>query len=266
MGDDPDRRPLVTPDPWARLRAHTAARIGQGRVGSSQPLADSLAFKLAHAQARDAVWTPLDVDALVAALAAEGVETVRLHSEAADRMQYLTRPDLGRRLDGASVARLAEVPGGLDLAIVVADGLSSRAVQAHAAPFLASFLPLARGAGLRLGSVGIVEQGRVAVGDAVAQALDATLVAVLIGERPGLSSPDSMGVYLTHTARPGTTDEARNCISNVRPEGLPIPEGVRKLAWLVQEALGLGFTGVRLKDRMDGAYLPFSGPLRGLRG
>lgn len=265
MADETSARPgLVTPDPWLDLAAFTAARIGLGRCGVSQPLAASLAFRLAHAQARDAVWTPLDADRLAADLAAACGPCLRLHSRAVDRLEYLTRPDLGRRLDDTSLALLARQPTDFDLCLVVADGLSARAVQEHAAPFLARFAPLAVSAGFRLAPLCLVEQGRVAVADAVAHALGARLAVVLIGERPGLSSPDSMGIYMTWSPKPGVTDEARNCISNVRPAGLPIAEGVRKLAYLVENAFAGRRSGVQLKDRMEANYLPFAVPVPGL--
>jgi len=256
--------PLITPDPWSELSRFTAARIAQGRSGESLPLAANLAFRLAHAQARDAVWTALDADRLEADLAAAGGRCLRLRSLAANRMEYLTRPDLGRQLDQPSLAALASEDKGFDLCLVVADGLSARAVQEHAAPFLARFVPLARAVGCRLAPLCLVEQGRVAVADAAAQVLGAKMSAILIGERPGLSSPDSMGIYLTWAPRPGTTDELRNCISNVRPAGLPLDEGVRKLAYLVENAYKEGRTGVQLKDRMAADYLPFASPPPGL--
>ena len=245
----------VVDNPWQGLRRHTPARIALGRAGVGLPTAPQLDFQLAHARARDAVHRPLDVAALCADLEALGLATVPLHSAAASRAVYLQRPDLGRRLDEPSLrelaARRAAVPAGA-LAITVADGLSSLAVQRHAAPLLAALLPLLGGDGAAPGwtiaPVAVVSQGRVAVGDAVGEALGAACTVVLIGERPGLSSPDSLGIYLTWAPRTGCTDAQRNCISNVRPEGLEALLAARRLAYLLGQARGRGLSGVALKD------------------
>lgn len=243
-----DKSPVIA-NPWAALRRFTPARIALGRSGVSQPTAPQLAFQLAHAQARDAVHRRLDADALERGIAGLGLATLRLHSAAADRPIYLQRPDLGRQLDAASQQRLRALAGagGAELALVVVDGLSALAVERHALALIVA-LRAALGADWRLAPVAIVEQGRVAVGDAVGAALGAAIVVVLIGERPGLSSPDSLGLYLTWAPRPGCTDAQRNCISNVRPEGLAIPDAARRLAWLLGEARTRGLTGVGLKD------------------
>ena len=257
-------RSAVVEDPWEELRQFTDARIALGRCGASLPLASVLSLRMAHAQARDAVHLPLDMDRLAGDLAALGLPILRLHSAAADRSTYLTRPDLGRRLDQASQRLLYEqaTGEGCDLVLVVGDGLSSRAISENAVPFLRLFTGLSQQfSGLRLGPICLVGNCRVATGDEVGALLGAKMVAMLIGERPGLSSPNSMGVYLTSSPKAGTSDEARNCISNVREGGLPIAEGVRKLAYLIEEALRLGITGVGLKDRMQGEYLPFRGSL-----
>ncbi|MCW5663314.1 MAG: ethanolamine ammonia-lyase subunit EutC [Piscinibacter sp.] len=242
-------KPVVIPQPWCSLRRHTPARIGLGRSGVSQPTAAQLDFQLAHAQARDAVHRRLELGPLEQGLAALGLPTLRLHSAAADRPIYLQRPDLGRRLDEPSRQRLAALPRGAppDLALVIADGLSALAVERHAVPLVAALLPVL-GAGWQLAPVALVEQGRVAIGDPIGAALGARLVAVLIGERPGLSSPDSLGIYLTWEPCPGRSDAERNCISNVRPEGLPVPEAARRLAWLLEAARTRGLSGVALKD------------------
>lgn len=242
-------RPSVVPNPWAALRRLTPARIALGRSGISQPTVPQLAFQLAHAQARDAVHRRLDAEALERALAALGVTTLRLHSAAADRPIYLQRPDLGRRLDETSAQRLEARPkaGGADLALVIADGLSALAVERHAVPLVAALREVL-GADWRLAPVAIVEQGRVAVGDPVGAALGAEIVVVLIGERPGLSSPDSLGLYVTWAPQPGRLDAERNCISNVRPEGLPVDAAAQRLAWLLNEARRRRLTGVALKD------------------
>ena len=233
----------VVRNPWDQLRRFTAARIALGRAGVSMPTAPQLAFQLAHAQARDAVHIELDAAALATALTeALGLPCVCVQSAAADRATYLRRPDLGRQLDPASRAAL-DRPGRCDIGFVIADGLSALAIERHAVPFLRSFLGTAA-----IAPLVIVRQGRVAVGDEVAELLGIELVVVMIGERPGLSSPDSMGLYLTWQPRVGMTDERRNCISNVRPEGLGYDDAARKLHYLVAEARRRGLSGVALKD------------------
>ena len=209
-----------------------------------------LAFALAHARARDAVHAPLDAEALAQRIAALGLETVQVDSAAPDRGTYLRRPDLGRRLSPSSRAALGR-EGEVELALVVADGLSSAAVQAHAPGLIAALLPHAARAGWRLAPVVIARQARVALGDEAGEALGARMVAVLVGERPGLSAPDSLGVYLTQGPRPGRTDAERNCISNIHGRGLSPEAAAFKLAWLGAEALRRGLTGVALKDESD---------------
>lgn len=245
----------VIANPWHALRVHTPARIGLGRSGISQPTDAHLAFQLAHAQARDAVHRPLNPAVIEAQLSALGLATIQLHSAAVDRREYLMRPDLGRRLDAASAARLSNLQAddaGFDLALVVADGLSALAIERHAAGFieqLQHLLPL----DWRWAPVAIVRQARVAIGDPIGHALGARLVVVLIGERPGLSSPDSMGLYVTWAPRPGRVDAERNCISNVRPEGLALPQAAGRLTWLLGEARSRRLTGVELKDESSPA-------------
>ena len=259
MSHDP-----VTLDPWHALRAHTPARVALGRSGVSLPTQELLRFGTAHAMARDAVHLPLDVAALRAQLEADGWPTLCLHSAAPDRATYLLRPDLGRRLSDNATAVLARhtPPGGCDLLLVVGDGLSSLAVTRHAAPLLAAVRRLAPAA-WRIGSVVIAEQARVALGDPIGEQLGARLVAVLIGERPGLSSPDSLGVYLTHAPRTGRTDAERNCLSNIRPEGLGYEAAAHKLVWLCAEALRLGLTGIGLKDNSAALPPPSQDPTLG---
>ena len=249
----PNPPPAPEPDPWAGLRAFTAARIALGRAGTSVPLAEALAFRLAHAHARDAVYSALDLDYLQAELADLGLPLGQVQSQAPDRPTYLRRPDLGRQLHPASAQSLAEQapPAGCDVAVVLVDGLSATAANQHGAPLLRLLLPRLRAAGLRLGPLVLAEQARVALGDAVGAELRARLVLVLLGERPGLSAPDSLGAYLTLGPRPGLTDEARNCVSNIRPAGLPYAAAADKLAWLLLEALRRGLTGVALKDEAD---------------
>jgi ethanolamine ammonia-lyase small subunit len=236
-------------DLWSPLRAYTPARIGLARAGASLATAPLLDVRLAHARARDAVQAPLDAARLLADLAALGAPVVAVASAADDRGRHLMRPDLGRCLAPDAAAALAPHAGGYDLAIVVADGLSARAVQAHAAPVLAAMLP--RLAGWRIAPLVLVRHGRVAIGDAVAAALGARCIAVLIGERPGLTAPDSMGAYLTWRPGPHTTDAERNCISNIRPEGIGYADAATKIAQLLEVMRIRGLSGVRLKDETD---------------
>jgi ethanolamine ammonia-lyase small subunit len=227
----------VPPDPWDALRAHTPARIALGRSGASLPTREVLAFSLAHAQARDAVHTTFSAQAVAQAIEALGLAALPIDSAAPDRATYLRRPDLGRRLSDASRALLTSRPvKPVDLAIVVADGLSSTAVHAHAAPLIATLLPLIRAEGWSLAPVVVASQARVALGDEVGEMLGARLVLLLVGERPGLSSPDSLGAYLTFAPRIGLTDTARNCVSNIRGEGLSYEQAAFKLAWLARAA------------------------------
>jgi ethanolamine ammonia-lyase small subunit len=238
------------PDPWAALRAHTPARIALGRTGASLPTAEVLRFAAAHAQARDAVHTSLDTAALSTALQADGWAVQVLASAAADRAAYLRRPDLGRRLAPASAqavqALSAEGPPPA-LALVLADGLSAAAAQQHGVALL-GHLRTALGGALRLSPVWLSTQARVALGDEVGELTGARAVLVLLGERPGLSSPDSLGAYLTFAPRVGRSDAERNCVSNIRPAGLAPALAAQRLAWLVREALRLNLTGVGLKD------------------
>lgn len=236
------------PDPWAELRRHTPARIALGRAGAALPTHEVLRFAAAHAQARDAVHVALDVPALQADLARAGWSSVAVHSRAPDRQTYLRRPDWGRRLapDSADLLQ-ATATGPVDLAIVLGDGLSAVAVQQHALPLLQA-LHTALAGRLTLAPAVIATQARVALGDEVGALLQARLVLVLLGERPGLSSPDSLGAYLTHAPQVGCHDAQRNCVSNIRPAGLPPVVAAQRLAWLATEALRRRLTGVRLKD------------------
>jgi ethanolamine ammonia-lyase small subunit len=255
----------AAPDPWATLRGFTTARIGLGRAGVSLPTAEWLRLAQAHALARDAVHEALDADRLVADLQATAFEALRVESAAADRGTYLRRPDLGRRLSARSAARLQGVSCS-GIAVVLADGLSARAAQTHALPLLLALRPRLEAQGQAIGMVVLAEQARVALGDEVGQRLQAGAVLVLIGERPGLSSPDSLGAYLTWAPRQGRSDAERNCVSNIRPEGLTVEVAAFKIAWLLQAARALGATGVALKDRSDeprlahNAGMPIAGP------
>ncbi len=240
-------------DPWASMGARTPARIALGRTGVSLPTHEVLSFALAHAQARDAVHARVDWAALAQRLQALGLATIEAGSEARDRAVYLRRPDLGRRFAGASRESIeaAAEKASCDLAIVIGDGLSATAVAAHAPALVEALLPHVARLGLKLGPVVLAEGARVALGDEAGALLGARLVAVLIGERPGLSAADSLSVYLTYEPRPGRTDAERNCISNVRPGGLAPSAAAATLAWLIEAACALRATGVRLKDMRD---------------
>jgi len=255
--------PQGTPlDPWTVLRRHTPARIALGRAGTSLPTSEVLRFAAAHAQARDAVHLPLDAAALEADLRARGHPVLQVRSRAATRTEYLVRPDLGRLLDDAGQAAIdaqRAAAGPVDLCVVVGDGLSAIAAQRHAAVLVAALAEALGGdgsgapvAGVRIGPVVIATQARVALADDIGQRLGASLALILLGERPGLSSPDSLGAYLTWAPAPGHAEAERNCVSNIRPEGLPVPAAAARLAWLVREALRRRMTGIELKDESEG--------------
>ena len=247
-----DKPPVDPQNPWLQLRRLTPARIALGRTGTSLPTSAQLDFQFAHAQARDAVHLPFDHAGLSAQLSERGRESLLLHSAALDRNSYLQRPDLGRKLsdDSAQSLRdyLAAHPGGVDLVIVVADGLSALAVHRHTLPFLTRLEEQMGGDGWSIAPVVLVEQGRVAIGDEIGQLLGAKMVVMLIGERPGLSSPDSLGLYFTYNPKVGLTDAYRNCISNVRLEGLSYGMAAHRLLYLMREACRRQLSGVNLKD------------------
>lgn len=263
----------VEKNPWAELKAFTNARIALGRAGNGLPTAPLLAFDLSRAQARDAVHQPLDVEALRHDLEDAGFATLSAASAAPDRDHYLRRPDLGRRLSDESRAALADAGrasregkegnasgAGPDIVFVIGDGLSAFAAAKQALPLLRAVrerlnADAAAGHGWRVGPVVVARQARVALGDEIGELMGAKLVAMLIGERPGLSSPDSLGVYLTWAPKVGCHDAMRNCISNVRPEGLQYDAAAHKLHYLLAHARRVGITGVGLKDGSD-ALLP----------
>ncbi|HLH11829.1 MAG TPA: ethanolamine ammonia-lyase subunit EutC [Methylovirgula sp.] len=245
-------RPPVVEDSWKRLSRTTQARIALGRAGASLPTQEVLNFSLAHARARDAVHAPFDRDKIAGEIEALGFETLFVASAAPDRASYLRRPDWGRSLNPESQALLAARKSeACDLAIVVADGLSATAVHNQTAPLLAAFKPYIARAGWRVGPIVIASQARVALGDEIGRLLQARAAILLVGERPGLSSPDSLGIYVTYDPKPGRNDGERNCISNVREEGLAHDLAAFKLAWLVDQALRRKLTGVGLKDESD---------------
>ena len=249
--DEPTREPETADGPWSALRGLTAARIGLRRVGASLATAPMLEFKLAHARARDAVHEPLDSARLAADLVRTGKTVVGVASQALDRQTYLMRPDLGRALSESSTAALRSVRSDHDVVFVVADGLSAGAVQRHAPPVLDAALA----ALLEVWQVAplvIASHARVAIGDAVAEALGAACVVILIGERPGLSAPDSMGAYLTWRPHGRTTDADRNCISNIRPGGIGYEEAASRLVWLLNAMRARQTSGVMLKDDFSG--------------
>jgi ethanolamine ammonia-lyase small subunit len=239
-------------DPWHTLRCFTQARIAQGRVGCSLPTAALLDFQLAHAAARDAVLQAWDVGDFANQLHAAGVASWTLASRVDSRTAYLQRPDLGRCLHSGSADFLqAETLQGCDVGIVISNGLSSTAVNNHGLPLLLAIAAALRNRGLELGRICLVPDARVAIADEIGVLLKARVSLVLIGERPGLSSADSLGAYLTFAPGIGKTDAERNCLSNIRPpEGLSYQAAAIKLAYLVSEALRRGLSGVNLKDDM----------------
>jgi len=246
-------KPTVDPqNPLLGLRRLTPARIALGRTGTSMPTSAQLDFQYAHAQARDAVHLPFDHAGLSTQLAEIGRASVLLHSAAADRNSYLQRPDLGRKLSDPSAQTLrnyaAANPGGVDLVIVVADGLSALAVHRHTLPFLKRLEEQVLAEGWSVSPVMLVEQGRVAVADEIGELMGAKMTVILIGERPGLSSPDSLGLYFTYNPKVGLTDAFRNCISNVRLEGLSYGMAAHRLVYLMREACRRQLSGVNLKD------------------
>ena len=247
-----DKPPVDAQNPLLELRRLTSARIALGRTGTSMPTSAQLDFQYAHAQARDAVHLPFDHAALSAQLAERGRETLLLQSAAPNRDSYLQRPDLGRKLSEESSKTLRDYamanPGGIDLVIVVADGLSALAVHRHTLPFLARLEEQMAADDWSAAPVILVEQGRVAVADQIGELLGAKMAVILIGERPGLSSPDSLGLYFTYGPKVGLTDAYRNCISNVRLEGLSYGMAAHRLLYLMREACRRQLSGVNLKD------------------
>ncbi len=266
----------IIENPWARLRSFTHARLALGRAGDSLPTSEVLAFNLAHAQARDAVHNMLDTDGIASDLTASGFQSIVVQSAVRDRAEYLRRPDLGRKLNDASRSALIEstyldgchpergAEGSTSpdesrceapsIVFIVADGLSARAPARHAIPVLREISGKLEG--WRIAPIIIATQARVALGDEIGELLHAEMTVMLIGERPGLSSPDSLGIYLTYRPRVGCTDADRNCISNVRPQGLSYEAAAHKLHYLMTAARRIGASGIALKDESETAFLP----------
>jgi len=240
---------LVDEDPWRSLKMFTVSRIALGRTGNAIPLKQALAIKLAHAHAKDAVFSALNKETLSTTLSSTGLPIINVTSKATNRIEYLQRPDLGRSLHQASALQLENiVKEPCDIAIVIADGLSATAVNKHGVQLLARLIPAFTSARITVAPLTIVTQARVAIADEIGFWLKCRLSLILIGERPGLSAPHSMGAYLTWAPQAGLTDESRNCISNIQDEGLSYDEAAEKIMYLVKEALRMQLTGVQLKD------------------
>jgi len=244
------KAPAAPPRSMTDLRNLTPARVALGRSGASLPTRALLEFTLDHARARDAVHAAFDVPALVAGLGDLGLQAQSVASRAANRKDYLRRPDLGRQLDQASMQRLTARggSGACEVSVVIGDGLSPTAIHAHAIPLMRNLLPRLAAAWIKIGPVVVASGARVALGDEIGAILGTQMAVMLIGERPGLSAPDSMGAYLTFAPKVGLTDADRNCVSNIHREGLSYDEAAFKIAWLIREALARKVTGVALKD------------------
>ncbi len=238
----------VENDAWQSLKTLTPARIALGKTGVAIPLKETLQFKLAHAHARDAVYSELNEAALFEGLVPFDLPIYVLQSKIQNRHAYLQRPDLGRRLNSESTNKLQNITEPADVALILADGLSATAINEHAVPVLQLLIPLLQQFNFKIAPLSIVHQGRVAIGDDIGFLLKAKFSVVFIGERPGLSSPDSMGAYLTYNPTIGLTDESRNCISNIRLEGLTYHKAAEKIVYLITESFRLGYGGVALKD------------------
>lgn len=240
----------IEPDPWKGLKLFTDARIALGKTGVSIPVAENLQFKMAHAFARDAIYKKMEVESITESLLAMQLSFFQLQSQANSRQQFLQRPDLGKSLLAQSVEKITREDNETeyDICINIADGLSATAVNQHAIPVLQHLLPLLQSSAFRVAPVCMIEQGRVAISDETGSLLRSKISLILIGERPGLSSPDSLGVYLTFHPQKGNRDAMRNCISNIRPKGLTYAAAAEKIYWLCKESLRLQLSGVVLKD------------------
>ncbi len=239
-------------DSWVALRRFTQARIALGRAGHAVPTRILLDFQLAHAEARDAVRFPWGIDAFAGEVRGLGAEVLVLDTPVGSRDEYLRRPDLGRVLTEESRDRLRNCTGAADVALIVTNGLSSTAVERHGIPLLRAMVNGYRARHIRIAPVCLVTNGRVALSDDIGSVIGARVAAIVVGERPGLSAADSLGIYLTYAPQLGNTDAERNCISNIRPpEGLGYEAAAEKLLYLTGEAMRLGISGVALKDDME---------------
>jgi ethanolamine ammonia-lyase small subunit len=247
----------IETDEWQSLKAYTDARIALGKTGVSIPMSESLAFKLAHAHAKDAVYSALNQAPFKDLLQQIQQPVISLQSQAANRDIYLQRPDLGRKLNDESIKKLIELNAEpADLSIILADGLSASAINDNAWSVVNLLIEAAKKLNFTVSPISLVEQGRVAIADEIGSLMQAKLSIILIGERPGLSSFDSMGAYITYAPAPGLTDERRNCISNIRQKGLSASLAADKIMYLVQEAFRLQITGVSLKDNDESQHTP----------
>lgn len=250
----PEHNP-IEPNSWEFLKKLTSARIALGRAGISLPTKELLAFRLAHAQARDAVYSGIDKEKILAQLSKAGFDFFEIESKSASRNEYLKNPNTGRKLSDDSLVKLKQLPSSYDLCFIIADGLSATSVNEHAVEVITILFSKLKKLNWSIAPVLVAEQARVALSDEVGSTLKSEIVVMLIGERPGLSAPDSMGAYITYQPEPGLTDERRNCVSNIRPEGLTYHFAAEKLFYLLTEMKTRKISGVQLKDRQDGLFL-----------
>lgn len=243
---------ILLEDCWAELRQFTDARIALGRAGCSLPTKEYLRFSLDHARARDAIHEPFKPEWMKGKLEPLGMESICVESAALDRRTFLVRPDLGKRLSQKSIEYLNKLDyKGADICIVIGDGLSSKAVHKQSVPLIKELLPYFAQLHLSVAPVVLATQSRVALGDDIAERMHCKCVLMLIGERPGLTSPDSLGAYITYDTFLGRLESERNCVSNIRPEGLNYSRAAFKIAWLIESAFNIGRTGTSLKDNSD---------------
>lgn len=250
---------IVTRDGWDHLKEYTSARIALGRSGGSLPTSEWLDFKLSHARARDAVHLEFDPAKLAEKLRDIGYQSEIIHTCATDRRLYLQRPDLGRRLNDASKSLLAQYSGDFDLVIIASDGLSTMAADRQIASLLESLLQRLDTPQWKIAPILIAPFARVALEDEVGFLLNAQIALILVGERPGLGSPDSLGAYLVFGPKPGNTDAQRNCVSNIRPQGLGFDEAAETLWYLMKQARARKLSGVMLKDERKRLEVDTSG-------
>jgi ethanolamine ammonia-lyase small subunit len=242
---------IIKPDAWFALKQFTQARIALGRTGMSIPMQENLQFRAAHAFARDAIFTVFEKEMLADEIRQLHGDYTFLHSKVIDRHMYLQRPDLGKQLDDRSIEELAAIKGkNYDLCINIADGLSATAVNAHAIPLLRELLPALKQTGYSIAPICIIEQGRVAISDETGSLLNTKLSLILIGERPGLSTPDSLGAYITYQPKPGNTDAQRNCVPSIHAAGLSYANAAQIIHHLIKHAFRLGLSGIGLKDQV----------------